>query len=513
MGHIPGAAEDERPVSARPRYPAGRMTTRLDPATARRWFATALTSLAAARSQLDNLNVFPVPDSDTGTNAVLTLSAAAREAQRLPDDAGLGELVAALAEGALWGARGNSGIILAQSLQALRRTFSGLESAGPVEVIRALDAVSNAASGALAHPVEGTIITVAREVAAATLRLPPGVGLAQVVDTALTASYRALEATTDQLEPLRGSGRVDAGGLVLVILIEALAAALDRPAPAHPDWYAAATAPAACAGLEGFEVMYVVHATHREATVLRLRLSRVGSSVVVVEGGAGRWHVHVHLDHPAQALAELEMSQVCVRRLDAPPRPVGIVAATTAPQLLEPLARAGAVAVLDPDDRTLARAVIDTGSQAVLVLPCSPAVSAAAAGAAGDPVVAADGIRVHLAPTSNDLAVLEALGVLGPAEGWGADQQLAAVTELVSATRVLTVPDCQGPRGEADLLAAAGDAIHGAPAVLSVLVGAAVGAHRAARRLTALVSARVPDVETYVVAGGQPAPDLVISAQ
>lgn len=502
------------PVTTIPRYPAMSMTTRLDPATTRQWFATALSSLAAVRSDVDALNVFPVPDSDTGTNAVLTLSAGARQAQHLPPDAGVGEFVAAVAEGALWGARGNSGIILAQCLQAMRRTFRGLSSAEPVHLIRAFDAVAGAARGALADPVEGTIITVAREVAAATLQLRPGASLHEVVSAAVTSGHRALECTTDQLDALKDSGRVDAGALVLVIILDALATTVGVEAPPQRDWFGArAAVPAPYAALDGFEVMYVVRASHREATTLRLHLTRVGTSVVVVEGGDERWHVHVHLDHPADSLTALEMSQVCVRRLDASARPVGLVAATTAPQLLEPLARAGAVAVLAPQESTFARAVIDTGADTALILPCSPAATAAAAGAATDPVVLADGISVSLAPTSNDLAVLEAVGVLGPAEEWELSAQLAAIGELVTASRVLAVTDCQSPDIDAQLRHTAREAASGAPVVLSVLVGSAVGAHRTAKRLAALVTEQVPDVETYIVAGGQPTPDLLISAQ
>ena len=157
------------------------MNARLDGPTARRWVTLALTALASARPRIDALNVFPVADADTGTNVVLTLSAGARSAQDLPEDAPLGDLSRALADGALWGARGNSGVILAQALQALARTFEGLDSAGPSDLIRAFDAIAQGAHRALAAPVEGTIVTVARDVAGATLALSPHATLVDVV--------------------------------------------------------------------------------------------------------------------------------------------------------------------------------------------------------------------------------------------------------------------------------------------------------------------------------------------
>ncbi|MGM0384670.1 MAG: DAK2 domain-containing protein, partial [Actinomycetota bacterium] len=350
------------------------MMTRLDAPTSRRWLSAALSALASARSRIDALNVFPVADSDTGTNVVLTLAAGARTAQQLDDAATLGELAHATADGALWGARGNSGVILAQALQALARTFEGLASAGPSDLIRAFDAIAQSADRALAAPVEGTIVTVARDVASATLALSPHASLTDVVATAVRASNESLGTTTDVLPVLRGTGMVDAGALAFTILLEALAAALGLEEPAHPDWLAAApSVPGEYGPLEGFEVMYLVHASHRQATALRMHLSEIGNSVVVVQGAHELWHVHVHLDHPAQALSELPMSQVCVRRLDSPARRVGLVAVTTAPLLLEPLAQAGAVAVLGGNASTIARAVVDAASTDVMVLPCSPA--------------------------------------------------------------------------------------------------------------------------------------------
>lgn len=487
---------------------------RLDAIAARRWFDLALSALASARPQLDALNVFPVPDADTGTNVVLTLSAGARATQALDDDVTLGELAAAMAEGALWGARGNSGVILAQSLQAVARTFEGRESAGAIDLIRAFDAVAQAARSALALPVEGTIVTVAREVAAAVLELSPRATVQDVVATALHAGYGAVGRTTEQLEQLRGTGMVDAGALCFAILLEALATTTGVPTTSHPEWLASArTAPTDHGPLEGYEVMYLVRASHRQATTLRMHLGQVGNSVVVVHGRSDLWHVHVHLDHPAQALSGLEMSQVCVRRLDAPKRRVGLVAATSAPQLLEPLAAAGAVAVLNAGAPTISRALVDTGAAETIVLPCSAHSAANAAAAKVDPVVVSDGITVTIAPTHHDLAVYEAVSVLAAAGDWDLADQLQAVRDVVASSTTYLIGSGDMGSLEAEVGALAARLVDLGPAVVSVLAGATVGARRAAAQLTSLVRAALPDVETFVLVGGQPEPALIISAQ
>jgi dihydroxyacetone kinase-like predicted kinase len=490
------------------------MISRLDAPTARRWLSAALSALASARSRIDALNVFPVADSDTGTNVVLTLAAGARTAQELDDSATLGELARATADGALWGARGNSGVILAQALQALARTFDGMPSAGPSDLIRAFDAIAQGAHRALAAPVEGTIVTVARDVASASLALSPHASLADVVATAVRAANESLATTTDLLPALRGTGMVDAGALAFTILLEALAGTLGVEEYVHPDWLAAApSVPAHHGPLEGFEVMYLVQASHRQATALRMHLSEIGNSVVVVQGAHELWHVHVHLDHPAQALSELPMSQVCVRRLDSPDRRVGLVAVTTAPLLLEPLAQAGAVAVLGGNATTIARAVVDAGSTDVVVLPCSTAAAADAAAAGLDPVVRSEGLGVVVAPTHDDLAVYEAVGLLEAAVDGEVADHLATVREHVASTRTHAVPNGDTRALEADVHTLAGELVDAAPSLVSVLAGATVGARRAAKQLTALLRAANPTLETFIVVGGQSEPALLVSAQ
>jgi len=474
--------------------------------TARQWFTLALDQLVEARARVDALNVFPVPDADTGTNVVLTLTAGARRAAGVDDD-DVGLLAAAVAEGALRGARGNSGIILAQSLQALARTFRGQRQVDAVLMVRAFDAMAQAAAGAIARPVEGTIVTVARAAADAALALAPPLDLGTVVERAQQAAHDALRHTTDLLPALRGTGQVDAGALVFVMLLDALAQVLQVGVAPERTWFEAAAVGAAPESSNRFEVMYLLTATHREAARLRQRLNTVGDSVVVVGDDAGLWHVHVHVDHPADVLPPRQASQVCVRELIPTRRAVGLVAATAAPGLLEPLARAGAVAVLDPDRAALVRAVQDAATPQVVVLPGSEEIAAAARGAAADPAL--EGIEVEVASTRSALAVYEAAALLQVAP----DLDVAGVLGRAGDLAIARLDGADGAALDdaVDRQAALLGESH--PAVVSILVGSAVGAHRAARRLRDLVASACPGVETYVIAGGQRWPVLEVAAQ
>lgn len=469
----------------------------LDAAFAHSWLDDALASIESARESIDSLNVFPVPDSDTGTNVLHTLQAGARSARRLDESATVSQLARAFADGALWGARGNSGIIIAQSFQAVAGAFDGASVIEPVVLVRAFDAIALGARQALAEPVEGTMVTVASDVANAVLRLPPPLSTEIVVRAALDASIASLERTTELLPVLRETRQVDAGALCLVLLIIALARSVGIEVTEDPQWFeSAARLGAPDQSLEGFEVMYIVRATHRDATVLRTRLNQTGTSVVVVGGKDQLWHVHVHLSHPSEALSDLPMSQVCVRSL-APGR-LRAVAATSAPHLLEPLAAAGAVAVLSPGTDTFVRAVQDAGSREVTILPCSEE-SAQAAAVARDLAID-DGVAVRVGDSRDDLAVLDAAVAL------------SATPEAQPSREIHRIDGTDPASITAATDAAAAALVQARPAVVTVLVGAPLTAHQAARRLTALVRAGSPHTETYVIPGGQPAPALLVSA-
>ncbi|WP_299519872.1 DAK2 domain-containing protein [uncultured Serinicoccus sp.] len=289
----------------------------LDLATARRWAMTARLSLAAAREQIDALNVFPVADGDTGTNMFLTLDGALEhvrvQVELGEDTGGLRDGLHLIARGMLLAARGNSGVILAQLARGLADAVGpDVEAVGPEEVAAAFEQAARSAWDALATPVEGTILTVARAAAqGARGAVQAGEGdVAEVVAAALGAAQDALARTPEQLAELRDAGVVDAGGAGLVLVVEALhTVLLDLPAGSDgevPGWWSTGTGPPARVGSEEaggtVEVMFLLTGSDPErAARLRAHLTHVGDSVAVA-GGPHDYQVHVHLDDPSAAL-------------------------------------------------------------------------------------------------------------------------------------------------------------------------------------------------------------------
>ena len=302
------------------------------------------TVLEDARADIDALNVFPVPDGDTGTNLALTWQAARESLESALSAAGppagqtaetqpetqLPALLSAWARGALMGARGNSGVISAQLLRGWALTVAAAaERHRPPGVdagVRA-DALEDAvalAYSAVMHPVEGTILTVASEAARAARSAVDGAAagdgeaggldVVTVLAAAVEAADEALVQTPEQLEVLARAGVVDAGGQGLVLVLGALLAAVDPTAPDEAAllarWglgqgsgtFVHAPRPTGRALPDGaFEVMYLLDAADDAVPDLRLRLDQLGASVVVV-GGGGLWNVHVHTDDAGPAV-------------------------------------------------------------------------------------------------------------------------------------------------------------------------------------------------------------------
>lgn len=524
----------------------------LDARSVRRWFEHALRSLLAVREQVDVLNVFPVPDGDTGTNLVLTLAGAADAAAQLPADASLTRLTAGAARGALVNARGNSGVILSQAMRGLAHGVAGLDEVDGAAFARALTSAADGAREAVDRPVEGTILTVA-DAAARASRDVADQPLLAVVQAAVRAAVTALEDTRGQLPVLTEREVVDAGGAGFVILLGALESVVDgggrldetttrraretlaelwsEPRPALAGHGCSLGASVVGAGHDmtdpggAFEVMYVVRAGEPAATELRARLDRAGDSVAVVGGvdddGDGLWQVHVHTDDPAAVLADPSvMTQVCVRSLTAPALPV--VACTRVPALAASLAQTGAGVCVHPDDAGLRRAVVDTGAPEVLLLPCdddaaalATSVFASTAGPA-EPAAPSFGARqqVHVLDSRDEAVVLGVVSELVAgtmaAEGDAADHRRTAVEALARS------------RGGACDAADAGDAVarlaRPEDELLMVVTGARLATDTAGREdvlaeVTAALAQRAPSAEVIVLDGGQHRPDLLLGAQ
>ncbi len=264
-------------------------------------------ALASHREAINRLNVYPVPDGDTGTNMALTASSVVAVLDELgeEEEPGMERTCQAISHGALMGARGNSGLILSQVLRGMAEVLAREEGpAGPSSLARALGRGAESAYGAVTRPVEGTILTVAR-VAAEAAAAAAGTGLVGLLERARQAGAAALARTPEQLPALSQAGVVDAGGAGYLLLIDAWLSALDgRPLPEAP---ASSGAPLASRGAgEGpgphdsvadlrYEVMYLLEAPEEAIAGFREAWAGLGDSIVVV-GSGSLWSCHIHTD-------------------------------------------------------------------------------------------------------------------------------------------------------------------------------------------------------------------------
>ncbi|MEU2030118.1 DAK2 domain-containing protein [Nocardia amamiensis] len=263
------------------------------------WGRTCLTGLELRREEINALNVFPVPDADTGTNLLATMRAAVQAAQAAAansDDGAAHTVAAAMAHGATVGARGNSGIILSQVLRGVAEAVRG----GPLTADRLRDALARASElvrEALSVPIEGTILTVL-DCAAAAAATCPDQTLGDVALAAADGAAKALGDTPFQLGVLRAAGVVDAGARGLVVLLDSLVSVTRGEAPTRPEYPRALAAAMRSAPVDAeprYEVMYLLaNADEAKVAVLRARLAELGDSVVVVGDGDRSWSAHVH---------------------------------------------------------------------------------------------------------------------------------------------------------------------------------------------------------------------------
>src|SRR4051812_48334805 len=252
--------------------------------------------LRAHQEAINRLNVYPVPDGDTGTNMALTLESVVAEVGDADD---MPTVTKAVSHGSLMGARGNSGVILSQILRGLAKTFESVDGADGALTADALVAASDAAYGAVMRPVEGTILSVARAAAEAA-EAARTADLVDVLDAAKRAADDALRKTPEQLPVLKQAGVVDAGGAGFILLLDSLlhvAAGRALPQPATVD---AAPIAAPAIDTQGeevgdlrYEVMYFLEAADDLIPAFKDVWAGIGDSIVVV-GGDGIWNCHIH---------------------------------------------------------------------------------------------------------------------------------------------------------------------------------------------------------------------------
>jgi hypothetical protein len=376
----------------------------LDAATFRRALSLFAEALDAHRDELNSLNVYPVPDGDTGTNLALTMRSVQSELTSLPPGASLAEVCDRVSRASLMGARGNSGVILSQVLRGLCESFTSNGPDSEHSVSRALRHASDQAYRAVARPQEGTVLTVVRAAAGAA-EASGAEDPAEVADAALSAGRDALERTRDELPALRDAGVVDAGGKGAVLLFDALRAAIrggettEPIGPAGPVGTSQAVPPGE---LEfAFEVQLLLAAGDEAVASLRRDLVPVGGSIAIV-GGDGLFNVHVHTNDPDAAIrlatAAGRPSDVKVvslqeavagclgggaRQVQAAEASTGMVAVADGDGLVTAFRSLGAVVVrggpgANPPVGDLVSAILAAPAPAVVVLPNDRKVVAAA---------------------------------------------------------------------------------------------------------------------------------------
>jgi DAK2 domain fusion protein YloV len=511
--------------------------------------------LRSHQEELNRLNVYPVPDGDTGTNMALTVESVVDE---LGDATELESVCHGIAHGSLMGARGNSGVILSQILRGLCETFRVAGRVGPGEVAAGLDAAADAAYAAVMHPVEGTILTVVRASADAALAAAatPADTCVPMVEAVRAAAYDAVARTPELLPVLAHAGVVDAGGRGLSLFFDAWLHVLDgRPLP-EPRVVAAAASstapPAPAVGAPArtgtrYEVMFFLAAADDAVATFRTAWDALGDSIVVV-GGDGIWNCHVHTDDIAAAIeagieagrpSRLHVTDLWeqVEALEADwvtaaapveTRPCGVVAVASGAGLTGLLEHLGVAVVvpggqsMNPSTQQILDAVERCGAESVVVLPNNKnivAVAEQAMGLASRPV--------QVVPTHSVVEALVAL-IEFDAEASAEDNAAAMST---AASRVRTGEVTQAVRagqGECGPIAAgdwigitragigtrADSAVAAAIGVLDELVDASdelvtilVGADASpadTERLRAHLAGSRPEVEVEIHEGGQP---------
>lgn len=279
---------------------------RLGASEVRGWVEMYRDTLRIHQEELNRLNVYPVPDGDTGTNMLLTLESVVAE---LSDTTGMAEVCHGLAHGSLMGARGNSGIIVSQILRGFADTFSPLEEIGPTQFSAALRKSADAAYQAVMRPVEGTILTVVRETAEATeiaLADNPAISMAEITEIADGAAALSLARTPELLPQLKQAGVVDSGGRGFTLLISALRKIVDGteiPEPELVETLAVIEAHAHGDDVSAlrYEVMYLLDAPDTKLPAFKETWASIGDSIVVV-GGDGLWNCHIHTDEIGPAI-------------------------------------------------------------------------------------------------------------------------------------------------------------------------------------------------------------------
>jgi DAK2 domain fusion protein YloV len=360
----------------------------------------SLNWLATNYEEVNRLNVFPVPDGDTGTNMLLTLQSAVEDIKE-SNAAEVSKIAKLASHGSLMGARGNSGVILSQIFRGFARAVEGKSSLTPRELAVAFEEAANAAYRAVNKPTEGTILTVAREAgrSAAAAAGDDDATVPSVIAAAAAGARAAVLKTPSQLQILRDAGVVDAGGFGLQIILEGMLKTFEEAESFHVETTAARPKAAQVAldlpeGGWGYCTEFLIDGTNLDLDQIRNEIEALGNSVLVV-GEPELVKVHVHTDDPTRVISLAggygkilklnvgDMSTQHKRILDSesaagrPPRPngVGLVAVVAGSGLVEIFRGLGVDAIVEggqtmnPSTQDMLTAVDGVPYDEVVLLP------------------------------------------------------------------------------------------------------------------------------------------------
>lgn len=546
--------QDSAPIAPEPQ-----VAHECDAAGLRRALCAGLAWLEHHAEAINALNVFPVPDGDTGTNMVLTFRAAIAEAE---DAAGhsVGDLMRAVAHGALMGARGNSGVILSQLLRGAAQGMADCQVLSPRVVGEAFALARDTAYQGVMRPVEGTILTVAKEVAVATVRAArnESIDFRQLLAVATDTARHAVSATPSQLPVLAEAGVVDAGGQGLFIILEGISRYLngmsveangrfeqrvDLTAFGHQEEY-------------GYDTQFLISGRGLDVDSIREALSALGDSLLVVGDGT-TVKVHIHTDRPGDPLNYgvtigsvsdvvienmQEQYQSFIARRSAeraaiPPKKVGIVAVAQGDGFRRVLQSLGADVVVEggqtmnPSVEELLAAAESLASESVILLPNNSNIVMAA-----QHVQEMSDKRVAVVPTRTIPEGISALLAFNYEQGL--DENAEAMTEagaqtqtveLTVATRTAKFNGLRVKEGQhiallnTELLAADGNlvrvalkaikAAHAEDCEIATLYYGQDVDEQMTESLAAAIGKAYPDLDVEVVDGGQPHYQYVIALE
>ncbi len=435
----------------------------------------ATAALKDRREEVNRLNVFPVPDGDTGTNMSLTMDAVVTEMAKLGAAPSAESIAHAVTHGSLMGARGNSGVILSQILRGLCEPLTEVDRVDALVVAECLDRAVTVAFQAVRRPVEGTMLTVLRDMAeAARPAAEAGADIGALLETVVDAAYESVKRTPDLLPVLKEAGVVDAGGYGLAILAEGFTAGLAGHGLREFD-VTVAKAPILSVSPEDdwddTEYLYctefLLHGEGLDRVEIEDYLVTIGGSQLVV-GSPDQLKIHVHTDHPDQALAySLQRGEVAevhihnmkmqtaqraeaIRQEAADHKEIGFVAVAAGSGLADILRSLGVDEVvsggqtMNPSTAELLEAIERVPARSVIVLPDNRNIILAAnqtVGIAGKPV--------GVVPTSSVPEAFAALLVADPTASLEVNiSEMTAAAEAVITGEVTTaIKDSKGKAG------------------------------------------------------------------